>query len=562
VRTFPAKPRDARGPARRTAALAGAALGLLLSLGAPRAEAPRVWAITGARIVVAPGEVIAEGTIVLRDGLIEAVGAAVPVPPDAVEIEASGGWVHAGFIDLHSLLGSAPPEAAARSASAEPAPAGPVHPLERVHPETRARDGLRPFADDGRREMERFRALGFTTVLAAPRAGLLRGQSVALQLAAERPVSALILRDDVAQHAAFEHGRFGEPYPTSLMGAIAALRQTLLDARRHATWSERWRRDPRGLARPEFPAAFAALAPLLSGAQPLFVEVDDPHDALVAHRLGHEFGLNVVIDASGHEWELADRIAGTGRTLLLPLGFPDEPDVDDDHEALDVSLRTLRRHVEAPAAAARLHALGVPLALTTRGLSSTADFRRNLRRVVEAGLPEETALAALTTVPAALTGLARVIGTLEAGKLANVVVVDGSPFDERASVTHVFVDGTRHAIEKPDRPAGDPHAVVDPRGTWSVVFHLGPRDLEREWKVEGEPGRYRGIAETQSGWVELESLRLQGNLLTAVLPAAGGRGRTEVTVVVRGDTFEGLAEAGARSIEVTGRRRGRPGGAP
>jgi hypothetical protein len=541
-----------------------ASLGLAaLAPGPCRAERPRIYAITGAHVVAAPGSVIEDGCVVLRDGLIEHVGGPEAVPADAEVIDATGNWVYPGLIDAHSRLGPRAPDGArpggsSRSESARAAPTGAVHPIERIRPESRARDGWVPFANEGLREMERLRNLGFTTVLATPRAGVLRGRSVALQLAEERPVAELILRDDVAQHAAFERGRFGESYPSSLMGAAAALRQTLLDARRYVTWHARHNEHPQAMRRPRFHTAFEALRPVISGEQRLVFDVDDPHDALLAHRIGAEFDLLVAVSGSGHEWEIAEQIAATGRELLLPVAFPDKPEVDDDLEALDVSRRTMRRYVDAASGPVKLHAAGVRFALTTRGLKSAADFPKNVRKMIAAGLPADVALASVTTVPAELLGLDQLVGTLEPGKVANVLVADGPLFEQDSRLRHVFVDGTKYDVEAPSKPEGDPDAVVDPRGIWSVVFDMGARTMERSWTVSGERDRYSGTAETRSGIVSFDEVTLEGNVLSVVFPARGDRGSLEVSVVIVGDEFEGVSEMGPRSVDIKGTRTSGP----
>jgi hypothetical protein len=316
------------------------------------------------------------------------------------------------------------------------------------------------------------------------------------------------------------------------------------------------------LPRPEFHAAFAALTSVVSGIQPLFVEIDDPDDALLAHRVGLEFGVDIVIDASGHEWEIAQQIAATGRLLLLPLAFPDKPKVGDDDEALEVDRRTMQRYLEAATGPARLHDAGVRFALTTHGLKSATDFRKNMRKIIDAGLPEDIALAAWTSVPAELIGLDRALGSIEPGKIANVVVTDGPIFDKETTVSHVFVDGTDYEVETPAKPKGDPDAVVDPRGDWSVVMEMGSRSFERSWTIAGERDDYTGTAETQAGTVTFEKIELVGNALTVVFPARGGRGSMEVSVIISGEEFEGLAEMGPRSMEIRGTRTSGPEESP
>jgi imidazolonepropionase-like amidohydrolase len=535
------------------------------------AERPRVYAIVGATVVPAPGQQIDAATVVLRDGLIEAVGVQVEPPPDGVRIEGQGLWVYAGLVDPDSRLAREGTRGAAGAgpsggrggsrAGAEAVPVGAAHPLPRIHPERRVLDQLRPFEGDRKREVERLRELGFTVILAVPDSGIFRGTSAAILLRDDTPVPELVLRDGVAQHVAFERGRFGEEYPTSLMGCVSAIRQALLDAERHALWSERYARHPAGMRRPEHLAGFEALAATLSGKHPVFFHVDDPADALLADGLAREFGLDAVVAGSGHEWEIAERLRIAGRPLILPVGFPDKPRVDDDDEALEVTVQAMRRYVEAPAAAVRLHAAGVPFAFTTRGLDNLADFFPNLRKILDAGLPEPAALAALTTAPAKLLGIDRVAGTLEPGKLANLMVLDGPLFAESSRVKRVFVDGVEYRVKEKKKPAGgDPDAVVDPRGEWSVVFEFPGRTVQRAWSVTGRPGDYAGTAETETGTVAFEAVRLVGNMLTVTYPPREGRGAFELTVVIRGERFEGSAEIGARSIPVRGTRTSRPEG--
>jgi len=540
--------------------------------GAPssHAERPLVFAIEGARIIPAPGQEIVDGTVVIRDGLIVAVGSGVTIPSDAVVIEGEGLWVYAGLIDplLDLALESAGQASPApgggrlsRGGAAESARPGAVHPLTRVHPEDRAVDHLLPISGDRKRQVERYRELGFTAGLVAPRSGIFRGSSSVVLLQDDSSVAEMVVADNIAQHLAFERGRFGEGYPTSLMGAVATQRQVLLDAQRHAVWAERYEADPRGMQRPDSAPSFEALAELISGDQPAIFHATSPYDVVLADRVADEFGLRAFVVASGHEWEIADQVAATDRALILPIAFPKKPQVGDDDETLDVTIKDMRRYLEAPSAAVQLHEAGVVFALTTDGMSTLTDFTKNIGKMIEAGLSEDSALAALTTVPAGMLGIERVAGTLETGKIANLAVFDGPIFDQDTTTRRVFVDGVEYEMEEKKRPqGGDPEAVVDPRGEWAVVFDLPGRSIDRHWNIEGEGVSFSGTAETRSGTVSFEDVSLEGNMLTVVFPAEGGRGAMELTVVITGDNFEGSAEFGPRTVAVTGTRTSSPEG--
>lgn len=547
-------------------ALAAAAFASAASVS--EADRPRVHAIAHATVVPAPGQRLEDATVVLRDGIVEAVGRGVPVPPDAVETDARGLWVYPGFLDpAFGPLGGGEDEAtpgprqrsAGRPGAQEAAPpAGPVHPISRIRPERRASERLLPFEGDRKREASTYRNLGFAAMVAAPTDGIFRGSAAVFLLAEDVPVPRLILVEDAALHIGFDRGRFGEGYPTSLMGAVAAIRQTLLDADRYLTWKGRWERDPSGLARPERVSAYEALVPALEGRRPVAFEAEDPQDVLLADRIAREFGLDAYVIGSGYEWEIVGEVAATGRTIVHPVRFPDRPKVSDPDEALDVTTRELRRYVEAPSAPARLAKAGVPFAFTLRGLKNPADFPRNLEKMLAAGLAEETALAALTTVPARLLGLDRVAGTIEPGKIGNLVVLDGPLSGKQWKVRSVFVDGVPYQVEEKKKPKGDPTAVVDPRGKWSVVLEFRGQAVTRVWTIQGERGAYTGTAETRTGVVAFDRVELAGNVLTVVFPAMEGRGPVEVTVVIREDTFEGEAEMGPMTVPVQGTRTSGP----
>ena len=244
----------------RLPAVAGSIFALAVALGPARAERPRVYALTGASVQVAPGRVLEHATIVIRDGLIEAVGTGVPVPPDAVVIDSTGKLIHAGFIDACSEIGTRPapparPGAGDKSAAGDKPAAGAAHPIAGIRPERRV------FLEISlaEKDREKHRSLGFTSVLAVPKGGIFRGTSALLALG-DGSVADNVLRPAVAQHVTFESGNFGEDFPTSLMGAIAAVRQGFLDARRHDEWQKLWDADPRGLKRPDTSSAWAPMS--------------------------------------------------------------------------------------------------------------------------------------------------------------------------------------------------------------------------------------------------------------------------------------------------------------
>lgn len=431
-----------------------------------------VHALVGARVVTMPGESLDGGTIILRDGFITAVGKDVSPPADARVWDMRGMTIYAGFIDSYLVLsgtngpvstGDMEPESSGVRAAggagffgvAGQKPGrgtrGPGYEVARITPQYRAAQDYAPRA----KTLEPLRELGFTTGIVAPARGIIRGTSALVALADNSPNEA-VMKADVFQHIAFdpEPGE-DRPYPGSLMGAIASVRQSLLDARHYTLNHADSLKRPQGRQRPGFDPALEALAPAAGRTMRVAFE---PGSALMAHRaarIASELGLDFCLVSSGQEWRRPDLAKATGATFIVPLSFPSLPKLPDEGDWEQVQLDALRAWDWAPENAALLRRQGLEIALTTYGLADKKEFRKNLRLALDRGLSENDALAALTTIPARLCGAERQIGTIEPGKIANLTVVEGnSYFDPEAPVRAVWIDGRVHPI-----PAAAPKAA-------------------------------------------------------------------------------------------------------
>ncbi|MDJ0928318.1 MAG: amidohydrolase family protein [Gammaproteobacteria bacterium] len=531
-------------------------LGLVLLLGGlAHADAPRIFAITDARIVTAPGQVIDEGTVVVRDGLIESVGAGVAVPADARVFAADATWsVYAAFIDAASAVAletEASNGRPAPPASANRKKLGAAHELDSVRAHAAAVDLL----DVAHSSVERHRQLGFAVAHVLPNKGVFRGESTVILLR-EAPAAELILVDRFAQVLTLEKSSFmARRYPSSTIGAVAAIRQTLLDAQRQLVWRERYEANPAGMPPPGFRASDPALLALLRGErQAVFVSrarLDPGRFQL----LMNEFDLQAMTVASGLGQPLRE-LQAAEMPILLPLELPEKPDLDDMDTIQDVSLRDLQTVVRAPALPAELADAGVEFAFVTDGMKSARDVPDNLAKVIEAGLDADRALAALTTVPARLLGLNQIAGTIAPGKLANLLVVDGELFAAKPKLLHLFVDGYHEEFEA-EEVIGDPNAVVDPRGTWEIVTEVMGRSAESTWTIEGSKDNYRGFSESdRAGKRKFKSVSLRGNALTVV--SESPRGEVDITVVVTGERLKGdttmESPRGSATMTVAGKR--------
>ncbi len=523
------------------------------------AERPRIYAITDVRIVTAPGQVIDQGSIVLRDGLIEAVGAGITIPPDADIIAGEENWtVYPAFIDAAAQWASED-ESSSRPSSrgGDSARPGSPHELKAVHPETAIIDKI----DTANENITKPRDLGFGVAQYLPEKGVFRGHAAILALR-EGPAAALVLQDRAAQVVMLESSSFmARQYPSSKIGAMATVRQSLLDAERMVEWKTRYESNPKGMQRPEFRSSDEALMNVVQRETPVIFVSNAALDPSRFGGLAKEFNVKAMTVAQGLHNKVGD-LATAEMPILLPLAMPEKPELDTDDDAREVSLETMQAYINAAHVPSDLAKANIDFAFVTYGMKSIRDVPENLQMIIEKGLSEDQTLAALTTTPAALLGLENVLGTLEAGKIANLIMVDGDLFVKKPAFKHIFVDGYHEEIKEEDTK-GDPNAVVDPRGTWEVSSEVMGRSSESTWTIEGSDDAWSGYSESErAGKSDFDSVELVGNALTVTRSSPNGD--MDITVIIEEDKFEGDTELesprGSVKMSVEGRRLSGPEG--
>ncbi len=417
-----------------------------------------VHALVGGKVVMKPGETLGSATIIIRNGYIEAVRQDVSPPADARVWDMKGLTIYAGFIEPYLTFGSTNPPVwtgdtepinsrtfASGGANfygvpgqkTDPGQRGPGYGIGKVVPETRA---VRSFSPD-KKTIEALRELGFTTAVIAPTRGIIRGTSALVTLAEADP-NELVVKPDVFQHVAFDtDGDDGAgTYPTSLMGAIAVVRQSFFDAA--------WYKQAAGGKGMEYDPSLEALGPAVEGKTRVVFE---PGSALMverAARVARELKLDFAIVSCGQEWRRPDLTKEAGATFIVPLNFPTLPKWPSEDDWEQASLDQLRAWDWAAENPALLRQQKLEIALTTYALPEKKEFRPNLRLALDRGLSEDDALAALTTVPAKLCGVEKQLGTIESGKIANLTIVDGNGyFDLEAKVREVWVDGRNYHVQ-------------------------------------------------------------------------------------------------------------------
>ena len=485
-----------------------------------RANGTGFHALVGARVVTAPGQILENATVVIRNGLIAAVGAGMATPAGARVWELKGLTIYPGFIDAHADLGM--------DAVPQGGDVGPTH----WNPQVRAWFSTTANLKDDTTRRTALRSLGFGTALAVPRQGIFRGTASVVNLA-EGGARERVLRPDLVQTIGFQRSfALGGMYPNSTMGTTALMKQTFLDAEWYLRAWGAYETSGRAILPPETSEALAALGNAVQGKQPVLFQTDSEEEYLRAVKLAAEYKLTPWFRGSGQEYRLVDVLKGRTQPLIVPLNFPDAPTVSNPEAAMNVSLADLRHWYLAPTNPAQLAAAGVPFAITADGLPSLNQFLPNLRVAVARGLAPDKALAALTTVPAQMLGIDRTHGTIAVGKAANLVISEGDLFMEEAAVRDVWVQGQRYGVTRPPQ--------VDPRGTWAISSEDAGTFKTATIRLEGPLNRIRGTIEAAGRRpVNLASVRITAETGRLEASFPGEPFGLEGSVLLAGSVREG-----------------------
>jgi len=422
------------------------------------------YAFTNATIVKDAATTLTNATLVIKDGKIVSVGTAKP-PADAVVVDCNGKWLYPSFIDIYADYGTTVPQQ----------PAGGQNFFARGQLET-ATKGAYGWNQAIRSEVDAYKIFvvddakakplrdgGFGTVLSHVRDGVARGTGALVSLATEKE-NKVILRDRASANYSFSKGSSTQAYPSSMMGTIALLRQTYLDA----SWYK---------GKPASEGLNLSLKAWNENASlPQIFEANDKWNVLRADRIGDEAGVQYIIKAGGNEYQRIKEMKATGATFILPLNYPQAQDVEDPNDARFVSLNDLKHWELAPTNAAAFERAGIPFCLTTSDLRDVKTFFSALRTAINYGLSEKAALTALTKTPATVLGVFDQVGSLEAGKWANFLITSGPVFTQGTTLFQNWVQGEKYSVTD--------DGWNNVRGTYKLVLNTanGPVNYTLDFK--------------------------------------------------------------------------------
>ena len=434
-------------------------------------------AFTNAKIYVTPTQVIEKGTLLIQNGKVIGVGTNISIPKNCTTINLEGRLIYPSFIDIYTSFGIEKPKGTTERNPMYDTKRSGFYWNESIRSEMNAYEA---FKYDQTKAEELLKA-GFGVVGTHIPDGIARGSGTLIALNNFEKKNQL-LSDKVTNHFAFTRSvTTNQSYPSSLMGMMALLRQMYYDL----DWYKKGNSTTKDLS-------LEALANNEKLVQ-IFAS-EDKLNSLRASKIAKEFGLNYVLKGNGNEFERLEEIKKTNSKFIIPINFPEAYDVSDPNQANQMELKDLRFWNQAPTNLKVLSDNGIVFALTTDKLKKMEDFRPNLLRAIKYGFDKTKALEALTTIPAAILGKSKEMGTLKTGSLANFVITSGEIFEEKTILYENWVQGNKFVVND--------ISTKDIRGNYDLTINTE----KYKWKIDGE------ITAPKSEIITVDSKKIKSKL--------------------------------------------------
>ena len=427
-----------------------------------------LYAFTNATIVTDPQTTLQNATLLVKGNKVEQVGAGLAIPKGYTVIDLKGKFIYPSLIDMYTSYGLPDVERTrggrgfGGAEQMESTTKGAYNANQAIRAHYNAADEFTINA----KVADEMRKVGFGSVLTSKPDGLARGTSAFVTLNEKNDNTALV-KQKVAASYSLEKGTSTQTYPTSMMGFIALLRQTYLDAEWFGSQTPRPFADnslEAWIQTQRMPQIFAATSWM---------------NVLRADKVGDEFGVQYIIKGAGDEYKRINDIKATKASLIIPVNYPEAYDVEDPFDAERVSLSDMKHWELAPTNLASLEKNGMTFAITTSGLKRIADFLPNIRKAIENGLSETTALKALTTTPAQLLKVEDQVGSLKKGMLANFIVTSGKLFDEKTIIHQNWIQGEPYSVKSLDTK------------NFNGNYNLSVNEQSFNMEVSGEAGSHK-----------------------------------------------------------------------
>jgi hypothetical protein len=533
------------------------------------------YAITNANVMQQPGILLTNTNIVIENGVIRTMGSKIPIPAHAFVIKADSLYVYAGFIDGLSHTGIPIKSAGtsnnnsnqrgSRNRSNIKDPGNPSNEIAGIKPDQGVEELIKP-TDKSIADM---REIGFTLSHVVPRGKMFPGKGSLIILSGNGS-DKMIFDEDISLFSQFRGS--GGMYPNTVIGVIAKWRQMFRQAQLSLEHETIFAKGESGIERPQYDKATESLFPVVRKEIPVYFHTPDLLSMHRALGLQKDLGFDLVLANAKQSWHLLNEIKSQQIPLYVSLDLPEDKrskedkkkdekskeseaqsmkEIDKEREALLArQSMSLKEHYSQ---AATLEREGILFGFSSID-AKARDIRKNLRIMIEHGLTVDAALAGLTVNPAKILGVDKYAGTVEPGKLANLVISTGPYFEEKTKVKYVFSDGRMYEYDvKPGKAkkksGGSGDEVQEIIGTWSFEVETPDQVQTGKFVFKGEPDDYRGvmITDDEGEEYEMDDIELNVNELTFTLNMDMGDGElTEIEFVleVDEDYLEGKAIVG------------------
>jgi imidazolonepropionase-like amidohydrolase len=528
----------------------------------------RTYALTNINIIQGPGRKVDMGTVVIKNGLIQNVGKNISIPADAIIIKADSMYVYAGFIDGLSRVGVTKPKDEPQGRGDRDRPKDPGNPpAERagITPQNDVRNSLNP--EDN--TVSELRAVGFTTAQVVPYGGMLPGSS-AIVLLGGSSADNMVLVNKSALYSELTNAE--RVYPSTVIGVMAKWRELYRQASLTKGYEGAYASNRNGIERATPDRISEAFYPVIDKKIPVLFKAEKLLDVSRVATLQTDLGFVLTLADVKEGWDVINKIIASKAKVFLSLELPEdkkkEEKKDDKKEgekketkpaetkpktAADLEKEALEKRKNDFIAKYTGQASAFQKAGITYGFSTLSvkpkDIPANLRRMIAAGITEDQALAALTTTPAQLLGLSDRLGTIDNGKMANLVVSDKPYFNEKAKVRYVFVDGLMYKLEVKEEKKGDKNGKpAEVAGGWSYTADTPQGKNSGKIKIKKDGDNFSGTITSSFSEKEYEmkDISVSGTSLTFYYNAdfGGNSLKVEFSLTIDGNSFEGTMTAG------------------
>ncbi len=474
-----------------------------------RENPPSTFALKNVKIIVNSKKVIENGAIVIKEGKIEKVGENIKIPEEAYTIDYSGKWVYPGFIEPYFVY----------KEKATPSQ------IQKINPE---KDIIDIISFD-EKLIKKYRENGFTSCVFLPGEGIFRGKSALFSLK-EGNLEERLIKKDIFQNVAFDYYKDGKGYPNSFMGTISLIRQTFYDAIWHRKIWDYYKKN-KNIPKPVFIKSLEALYDVLDKKQKIVFEIEDDIDIYRVLKIKKEFDLDVVIKGSSYEYRQIEVLKSEKLPLIIPLNFP-QFDFETPEEAIDISLEELMHWEHAPFTPKKLWENNVDFSFTTYGTKDLNEFFKNLKDAIRRGLPQNYALQALTENPAKLVGVYDILGSIEKGKFAHLIITDGNIFED-GKIYEVWIEDKIYKIRE--------EPMVKLKGKWEITLFLPEKELKGNLEIKGDFEKIKGeiLLENEKIGLKNISFGLKHVEITFDSEKIGYPGITFLSGIIEDKTFKG-----------------------